>query len=176
MKLPAEKTAMILIICRAAIAIFCVFFFYDAIFHSLNYENNSLTSPLFLDSEFEIQEVNVSQGTDQTIIHVTSDEIRTITGLEEALQGTDNNSKPWVRGRKLITDFEGNGTQYETFVSKVCTGKTLTECFGYNGVLFEYQGHYYDIMTRYTRDPRAPARAPSRTSSVNLSSGTTNTS
>lgn len=174
MKLPREKFTLILIVCAVAIAIFCVFFFSDAIFHSLNYENNSLTSPLFLDSEFEIQEVNVSEGTDQTIIPVSSDEIRTITGLEEALQGADNNLKPWVRGRKLIKDFEGNGTQYEMFVNKVCTGKTLTECFGYNGVLFEYHGHYYDIMTRYTRGPRAPARAPSRTPTANLSSGTLN--
>lgn len=179
MKLPKEKTTMILIICAAAIAIFCVFFFSGTVIPSLNLSVNSSTNeinnqitPLFLDSDYDIEEANVSQITGRTIIHVTPDEIRTITGFEEAVQETANDPTAWVEGWRSVKSFEGNGTQYDTFVSKVCSGKTLTECFGYNEVLFEYQGHYYGILHRYTRGPRAPARTPP----VNSSLLTANTS
>lgn len=184
MKLPKEKTTMILIICVAAIAIFCICILSGTVLPSLNLsvnsstnENNSLTSPLFLDADYEISEANVSQVTGRTIIHVTSDEIHTITGLEEVMQETTIDPNAWVEGWRSVKGFQGNGTQYDTFVSEVCSGKkTLAECFSNNGTLFEYQGHYYDISHRYTRGPRAPVRAPSRTPAVSPVSWATNTS
>ena len=163
-KLPAEKIAMILIICIAAVAIFCICILSGTILHSLNLSANSSTkvidyqtSPLFLDSEYDIGEANMSLITGRTIIHVTPDEIRTIPGLEEAVQETTTDPNAWVEGWRSVKSFEGNGTQYDTFVKKVCSGKkTLAECFSNNGTFFEYQGHYYDISHRYTRGPQAP--------------------
>ncbi len=182
MKLPKEKITLILIFCAAAIAIFCIGILSGTFLPSLNLpvnrittENNNQTTPLFLDCDYEIEEANVNQITGRTIIHVTPDEIRTITGLEEAVQETSND--PWVEGWRSVKSFEGNGTQYDTFVSKVCSGKkTLAECFSNNGTLFEYQGHYYVILHSYNKGPRAPVRAPSRTPPVNQSLLTVNTS
>ena len=183
MKVPKEKFTLILIICAVAIAIFCICILSGTTrpllnipLNSITTGNNNQTTPLFFDSEYDIEEANASQITGRTIIHVTSKEIRTITGLEEAIQETSNNPNAWVEGWRSVKSFEGNGTQYDTFVSEVCSSKkTLAECFSNNGTLFEYQGHNYGISHRYTRGPRAPVRAPSRTPPANLSSGTINT-
>lgn len=98
---------------------------------------------LTIDAGFEIQEANVS------IIHfinstpVSFEELQVYPELESYLHGKNNDPNAWRQGWRLVKNFEGNLSQYNAFVNKVCGEKSRIDCNG--GMLFEYHEQFYQI-------------------------------
>src|SRR5208337_1240982 len=134
MKLSKVNSRIILIFiisCAAVIiGILCNYFFAGTILRSINLlekgstiENNTPAAPLLIDTNFEIQEANLSLVHNRTIVHVTYDELQVVPDLEKYMHGINNDPKAWVEGWRLVKDFDGNRSQYDTLVSEVCRGK-----------------------------------------------------
>lgn len=116
-------------------------------------ENLSQQNPKIIDTEYEIQEWNLSFVHNMTIVHVTYDEIKDFPDIEQSMHDENNHPRPWNYGHRVMRSFEGNMSDSYRFNIAVCKGKTPFECFSPNPPIFEYHGQYYTISTDMFRPP-----------------------
>lgn len=143
-------------------ALLCYYFAPVSVFQSTNQTLNDTTKvpdtptvPLLIDADFEIQEVNTSVVKFINSTPVTYEDLQLFPELEKYMRGTNDDVTVWRQGWRLIADFEGNGSQYDTLVKKICKDKDIVECN--RGTLIEYRNHSYKIfMHEYGELKRNP--------------------
>lgn len=99
-----------------------------------------------IDTQFAIQEWNLSFARKSTIIRLTDEELKEFPDLEKSLQGVNNNSQGWQNGRRVIAGFDGNMSDYIRFYNMPCKNKTLDVCYPYP-TLYEYHGQFFTIFS-----------------------------
>jgi hypothetical protein len=152
MNLPISKSKLI-----AIISIFLVlgiagsFLTYGILFPSKDVlPNTSVTGDRLLqdkkviDIHYVIEENNLSFVHNMIIIHLTSDELKEFPDLERAMHGENDNPVFQRYGTWVVSDFDGNMSDYLRFHNLPCKNKTLLECYP-NPPLYEYHGQYYVI-------------------------------
>ncbi len=99
--------------------------------------------PPIIDAEFEVQEANITIVRYINSTPVSFEDLQKYPELESYLHGVNTNPEVWHNGWRLVADFKGNLSRYDSLVRDVCKGKTIFECN--RGTLIEYHDQFYQI-------------------------------
>jgi len=143
MKILATKRKFIVIVCIFILLVIGgSVLFSEVLFPQKNLPNDHT----IIDTQFEVQEWNLSYVHNKTLIRVTYDELKNFPDFERSMHGVISGPGTWWEGHRVVAWFNGNESDYILFHQIVCENKSLEDCYPNPGV-YEYHGQYYMIFS-----------------------------
>lgn len=93
-----------------------------------------------------IQEVHPDFIQNETIVHLTDNDLKGFPEYEKGIKSSVNSPLDWYNGRRGVYDFIDSQCQFSQFCNLSCKGSSDPQCDPRESpVVYEYDGRYYAV-------------------------------